>query len=157
MRVMARLRSAALVFFVASGCATTASSTNTTPPRDVSELVELSGDSIIVKETIGFAHGEATIDPRSYDLLDAVAKILGNTDSITKLVIEGHTDITGEPSANQPLSVARAQAVKKYLETRGVAANRLEAVGYGHDRPVDTNGTDAGRARNRRVEFKVSH
>ncbi|MGV3622746.1 MAG: OmpA family protein [Archangium sp.] len=152
---MAPLRSAALVFLVASGCATTSSNT-TPPPRDVSELVELSGDSILVKETIGFRHGESTIEPRSYDLLDAVAKILNGTDSISKLVIEGHTDITGEPSANQPLSVARAQAVKKYLEGRGVAANRLEAVGYGHDRPVDSNETEEGRAKNRRVEFKVS-
>lgn len=154
---MAPLRRAALVFFVFSGCATTGSNTTATQaPRDVSELVELSGDSILVKETIEFPHGESTIATRSYDLLDAVAKILNSTDSITKLIIEGHTDITGEPAANQPLSVARAQAVKKYLESRGVAANRLEAVGYGHDRPVDSNDTEAGRAKNRRVEFKVS-
>ncbi len=125
-------------------------------PRDVSELVELTTDSIIVRETISFRHGESTIEPRSMDLLDAVAKILNSTDAISKMTIEGHTDITGEPLANQPLSLARAQAVKKYLESKGVAASRLEAVGYGHDRPVDTNDTEAGRAKNRRVEFKVS-
>lgn len=153
---MGSMRSAAFVFLVASGCATTSSTDRPGPPRDVSELVELSGDAIIVRETIGFAHGESTLDPRSNDLLDAVAKILNGTDSITLLTIEGHTDITGDPAANQPLSLARAQAVKRYLEGKGVASSRLEAVGYGHDRPVDTNDTEAGRAKNRRVEFKVS-
>lgn len=156
MGLMGSMRCAVLFLVAVSGCATSTAAGSTKPPRDVSQLVELSGDSIIVRETIQFPHGEATIDPRSTDLLDAVAKILSSTDAISKLTIEGHTDITGEPAANQPLSLARAQAVKKYLESKGVAPERLEAVGYGHDRPVDTNDTDAGRAKNRRVEFKVA-
>lgn len=135
------------------GCAT---STATRSPRDVSSLVSLEGDSIVVRETINFPHGQADIEEASKDLLDAVARILVNTTAITKLTIEGHTDTTGEPSGNQPLSEERALAVKKYLESRGVDASRLEARGFGSSQPVDTNDTEEGRAKNRRVEFKVT-
>jgi OmpA-OmpF porin, OOP family len=139
------------------GCVTTATASGpAAPKRDVSELVVLEGDSIVVKETIGFPHGKAEIEPTSKDLLDAVAQILLRNPSITKLTIEGHTDTTGEPAANQPLSEERALAVKKYLESKGVEAARLESKGFGSSQPVDTNETDAGRAKNRRVEFKVT-
>lgn len=131
------------------GCATT-------HKRDVSSLVELEGDAIVVRETIQFEHGKAAIDPRSTDLLDRVAEIMKTTSAITNLTIEGHTDTTGDPTSNLPLSQARAAAVKKYLESKGVAASRLESKGYGSERPVDTNDTEEGRAKNRRVEFKVS-
>src|SRR5688572_11933745 len=98
---MSMTRWMALVVASLCGCATTAAKG---PPRDVTGLVLLEGDSIIVKETIGFPHGQADIEPASMDLLDAVAKILVSTTAITKLTIEGHTDTTGEPAANQPLS-----------------------------------------------------
>lgn len=136
------------------GCATTHSAS--APPRDVSSLVVLEGDSIMVRETIGFPHGKAEIEPRSMDLLDAVAKILLSTTAITKLTIEGHTDRTGDPAGNQPLSEERALAVKKYLESKGVDPARLESRGFGSSQPVDTNDTEEGRAKNRRVEFKVT-
>ncbi len=136
------------------GCVTTAATV--TVPRDVSALVQLEGDSIVVRETIGFPHGKAEIEPASMDLLDAVAKILVSTKSITKLTIEGHTDTTGEPAANQPLSEERALAVKKYLESKGVEPERLESRGFGSSQPVDTNDTEEGRTKNRRVEFKVT-
>jgi OmpA-OmpF porin, OOP family len=142
------------------GCATTTTGGSTgkvrPPPRDVSDLVSLEGDAIVLKEAIGFPHGSAEIEPVSMDLLDAVAKIMINTAAITKLTIEGHTDTTGEPAANQPLSEERALAVKKYLEEHGVEPSRLETKGLGSSQPLDTNDTEAGRAKNRRVEFKVS-
>ena len=144
-----------LVWAGLCSCATTSSAV-TAPPRDVSSLVELEGDSIVVRETIGFPHGKADIEPASMDLLDAVAKILLTTQAITKLTIEGHTDTTGEPAANQPLSEERADAVKKYLESKGVDPARLESKGFGSSQPVDTNETEEGRAKNRRVEFKVT-
>lgn len=144
-----------LVALLGGGCATTAAARQD-PPRDVSSLVTLEGDSILVKETIGFAHGKSEIEESSKDLLDAVARILLGTTAITKLTIEGHTDTTGEPSANQPLSEERAWAVKKYLESKGVDAPRLESRGFGSSQPVDSNDTEAGRAKNRRVEFKVT-
>lgn len=125
-------------------------------PRDVSELVTLETDAIVVREAISFPHGKADIEPRSLDLLDAVAAIMKRTAAITRLTIEGHTDTTGEPELNQPLSEQRAEAVLRYLESRGVETSRLEAKGYGASRPLDTNDTEAGRARNRRVELKVT-
>lgn len=142
-----------VVLFLGTGCVTVP---RVEEPRDVSSLVVLEGDSIVVKETIGFAHGKAEIEPASMDLLDAVAKILTTTMSISKLTIEGHTDTTGEPAANQPLSEERALAVKKYLESKGVDPQRLESRGFGSSQPVDTNDTEEGRAKNRRVEFKVT-
>lgn len=148
---------ALVVLSLCWGCATTSSNRGSdAPPRDVTSLVSLEGDAIIVRETIGFPHGQAEIEPVSKDLLDAVAKILVTTTAITKLTIEGHTDTTGEPAANQPLSEERAQAVKKYLESKGVDPARLEARGFGSSQPVDTNDTEEGRAKNRRVDFKVT-
>lgn len=149
---------AAAVLTLALGCATPGAESrpqSAPPRRDVSSLVQLEADAIVVRETIQFAHGEADIDPRSTDLLDAVAEIMNTTSTITLLTIEGHTDTTGDPAANQPLSEARALAVRRYLEGKGVAPARLEARGYGALRPLDTNDTDLGRAKNRRVEFKV--
>lgn len=139
---------------LSAGCATTGKTG--APPRDVSSLVMLEGDSIIVRETIGFPHGVAEVQPASMDLLDAVARIMITTSAITRLTIEGHADATGEPEINQPLSEQRALAVKKYLESKGVSPDRLEARGLGTSQPVDTNDTDEGRAKNRRVEFKVT-
>ena len=145
----------ALAAVVAAGCAT-ASSAVVPPKRDVSALVELSGDAILVRESIQFDHGSAEIDPRSMDLLDAVAQIMKATTAIKTLTVEGHTDTTGDPAQNQPLSLARAAAVLKYLESKGVEHGRLEAKGYGSEQPVDSNDTEAGRAKNRRVMFKVT-
>lgn len=147
-------RAMVLLGAVLCGCATTGA--NSVPRRDVSTLVVLEGDSIVVKETIGFPHGKADIEPTSTDLLDAVAKIMLTTSAITKLNIEGHTDTTGEPAANQPLSEERALAVKKYLEGKGVDPARLASRGFGSSQPVDSNETEDGRAKNRRVEFKVT-
>lgn len=148
------VRMLAVLAVCSLGCVTASSAQQ--QKRDVSELVTLEGDSIVVRETINFEHGKAEIDPHSTDLLDAVAEIMKRNDSITRLSIEGHTDTTGEPAANQPLSEARAQAVLQYLESKGIDPKRLEARGFGHSRPIDTNDTEAGRAKNRRVEFKVT-
>ena len=67
--------------------------------------------------------------------------------------IIGHTDATGDPEANQTLSVERANAIKAALVERGVDANRLQAAGAGETRPVTNNQTAEGRALNRRVEL----
>ena len=80
------------------------------------------------------------------DLLDAIVEIMKRTSAITRLSIEGHTDTTGDPDFNLPLAEARAAAVKKYLERKG----------FGSTMPLDSNETEEGRAKNRRVEFKVS-
>lgn len=148
---MKKLMLAMAVTALGLGCATTSST-----GRDLSKLVRLEGDHIEVGETILFETGKAAIDPKSMDLLDAVANILKTSAGITKLTIEGHTDSTGDEAFNKQLSQDRANAVKDYVASKGVDAARLEAVGFGSEKPIAPNDTDEGRAKNRRVEFKVA-
>ena len=70
-----------------------------------------------------------------------------------RLAVEGHTDNAGTPAHNQQLSEARAQEVVRNLTTQGIAANRLLAAGFGQTKPLADNATEAGRAKNRRVEL----
>jgi outer membrane protein OmpA-like peptidoglycan-associated protein len=103
-----------------------------------------------------FATGKSVIQPRSFPLLDQVAKVLREHPEIERIRIEGHTDDRGKADANRSLSQARAEAVQKYLVDKGVEAARLEAKGFGPDRPVTSNKTEKGRAANRRVEFVIT-
>jgi outer membrane protein OmpA-like peptidoglycan-associated protein len=107
--------------------------------------------SILAGEQIQFAPGSAKIDATSGALLDQLAREVkacpGN------IRIEGYTDTVGRGRLNRRLSEARAAAVRQALITRGVAARRLTAKGYGARRPIADNTTEAGRARNRRIEF----
>jgi outer membrane protein OmpA-like peptidoglycan-associated protein len=107
------------------------------------------GDSVIE-----FATGSAEIRSSSYELLGRIASVLNTRDDIDRIRVEGHTDSRGSDSYNQQLSEQRANSVMEHLTSEGgVDAGRLEAVGYGEARPVDTNDTAAGRQNNRRVEF----
>ncbi len=74
---------------------------------------------------------------------------------LTLVRIEGHTDSQGDDAFYQDLSQRRAGSVRRFLVEQGIAAERLEAVGYGETKPVDTNKTAAGRENNRRVEFTI--
>ena len=87
--------------------------------------------------------------------LDKLAKILSLHKKV-KMSIEGHTDNSGDHDYNVSLSQKRAEAVKTYLEGKGISASRLAAKGYGEDKPVADNSTKEGRAKNRRVELIVS-
>ena len=73
--------------------------------------------------------------------------------SDAKFSIEGHTDSVGTKSYNQNLSEKRANAVKNYLISQGVDSNRLSSIGFGEDKPIDTNVNANGRSNNRRVEI----
>ncbi len=75
------------------------------------------------------------------------------SDKTLKLEVQGHTDNVGNDAYNQTLSEARAKAVATWLTQHGVAADRLTAQGYGKTKPVADNGSDVGRAKNRRVEI----
>lgn len=101
---------------------------------------------------IEFDTGKATIRPESAKVLGEVLDLLKKQPS-WKLKIVGHTDNTGTKALNQPLSEKRAGAVVGWLVQHGIAAARLSAAGMGDTKPVADNKTDAGRARNRRVEL----
>jgi outer membrane protein OmpA-like peptidoglycan-associated protein len=88
-------------------------------------------------------------------LLDQVGAVLSEHPEITVLQVEGHTDNVGEAERNKGLSQERANGVKAYLVTKGVDEKRLVAVGFGQEKPADTNDTPAGRENNRRVEFNI--
>ena len=81
-----------------------------------------------------------------------VVKLLHNSPAL-RLGIEGHTDNTSTPAHNQQLSEARARAVVAALTAQGIAGSRLQAAGFGQSKPLADNATEAGRAKNRRVEL----
>jgi outer membrane protein OmpA-like peptidoglycan-associated protein len=103
---------------------------------------------------IYFATGRAKIRRRSFRLLDKAVKVLTQYKTL-RLEITGHTDSRGKAALNQELSRKRAQAVKDYMVKKGVAGERLIAQGKGSDAPIASNKTRRGRAKNRRIEFKV--
>jgi outer membrane protein OmpA-like peptidoglycan-associated protein len=119
------------------------------------QLVQVVDDKIEIKEKVYFRAGSATIEPRSHALLGQVAAVLHNFVTITLVRIEGHTDNGGARAANVKLSATRAAAVRTYLIAKGVDAKRLEAKGFGPDKPLGSNKTAVGREKNRRVEFVI--
>ena len=103
---------------------------------------------------IGFQTSSYNLDPSIHNTLHGVAKILVEYPD-TSLVIEGHTDSTGSDTTNQVLSERRAESVRSYLISQGVASGRAIARGNGERFPLCTNNTSEGRACNRRVEIKI--
>ena len=105
-------------------------------------------------EGIVFKTGSAEIDKRSDVTLANVVKALKEF-ADTRVEITGHTDNVGKEAANTKLSDDRARSVKAWLVGHGIAAERLDAQGFGPTRPIADNSTAAGRSKNRRVEFKL--
>jgi outer membrane protein OmpA-like peptidoglycan-associated protein len=101
-----------------------------------------------------FDFNKSTLQPASDPVLQKILDLLKKTPAL-KLEIQGHTDNVGNDAYNQTLSEARAKAVVTWLTQNGVAAARLTAKGFGKTRPIADNATDAGRAKNRRVEIAV--
>ncbi|CAN5561549.1 hypothetical protein BH11BAC2_BH11BAC2_03220 [soil metagenome] len=104
---------------------------------------------------IQFETGRDVIKKNSYAILNNVAKAMSENPSYL-LSIDGHTDNTGDAANNLTLSQKRADAVKTYLTNKGVNAGRMTATGFGQTVPVADNKTSEGRAKNRRVAFKVT-
>jgi len=105
----------------------------------------------VTLNNILFDTGKSTIKPESEAPLETVIELLTN-DPALALEVQGHTDNTGTKAGNLTLSKDRADAVKTYLvEQGGIAADRLATAGLGDTEPVADNGTEAGRAQNRRV------
>jgi outer membrane protein OmpA-like peptidoglycan-associated protein len=125
-------------------------------PEREKQLVTLTQDRIQINGTVHFETGRALIQPRSFPLLDQVAKVLREHPDIQRVRIEGHSDSRGSAALNRRLSKERAESVRAYLVKQGVEASRLAAEGYGPDRPVASNDSAEGRASNRRVEFLIT-
>jgi len=152
-----------LVIALASGCSLFTVKQDPMPVMEIRanrpppgpDRVVLTASSIEIKDKVQFATGKAEILPESFSLLDDVAKVFKENEQIEQVQIEGHTDSTGTAAINRKLSQQRAESVMKYLEGKGVAKQRMVAKGFGPDRPIADNNDDAGREKNRRVEFNI--
>lgn len=113
------------------------------------------GTIITLSGAVIFASGHSELLPTAKAKLDQVATALNAADSTSKIVVQGYTDSRGSAALNQDLSTRRAESVKDYLVTKGVAGERLSSEGFGPSNPVADNGTAEGRANNRRVEIIV--
>jgi outer membrane protein OmpA-like peptidoglycan-associated protein len=115
--------------------------------------ISVSESRILVSERIYFDYDRDTIRAVSTPVLDELAGAIRALAAGTKVVVEGHTDDSGNPAYNLDLSHRRARAVVEYLRARGVPSERLDYVGYGGTRPIGPNDSPEGRTLNRRVEF----
>jgi OOP family OmpA-OmpF porin len=106
----------------------------------------------LVLEGVNFDNDKATLRPDAIGILERAAIALKEWGNV-KVEIAGHTDAVASDDYNQALSERRANAVRDFLISRGIAADRLTARGYGESQPIADNGTEEGRAQNRRVEL----
>jgi outer membrane protein OmpA-like peptidoglycan-associated protein len=120
-----------------------------TPP------VRVEQSQIVIVDQINFDLDSANLTPGSSPILDRIAELLVAHPEIQKIRIEGHTDESGSNARNMGLSRRRADAVRTYLVGKGIDRSRMETVGLGRTRPLDTSGTPEAMARNRRVEFHI--
>jgi outer membrane protein OmpA-like peptidoglycan-associated protein len=125
-------------------------------PKDV----RVHQGEIVILRQVRFKVGEAslsqTVDPVSDDLLTEVRNVILEHPEIEKIEVQGHADDTGSKDLNEALAQQRADAVKKWLVSKGIDGKRLVAKGYGARVPIDSNATEEGRQRNRRVQFVIT-
>ena len=120
------------------------------------KLVRVTNGEIVILQQVQFKTASDVILPVSDDLLEQVSGVLREHPEVTKLEVQGHTDNRGNAAFNKALSQRRAASVVKWLTKRGqIDASRLIPQGYGMDQPIDSNDTDEGRQKNRRVQFKI--
>lgn len=130
---------------------------NTAPPPPViaaSGECNLLFEDLLSRSAVNFETGSATIAVESFGLLDRLVVVVRRCES-ARVEISGHTDSVGSADGNKLLSENRAKAVVEYLARAGISGERIEARGYGLERPIASNDTADGRAKNRRIEFKV--
>jgi len=116
---------------------------------------ETRGMVITLSGGVLFASAKTELLPAAQLKLNEVADALIKEDPLSKMVVEGHTDSQGSAPFNQDLSQRRAQTVRDYLVSRGIASDRITAQGFGLTRSIADNGSPEGRANNRRVEIVV--
>jgi len=126
------------------------------PPPPPPEPAATAERTIVIPvDQIRFGFNEAVIEPGFLPALDTAASELVGEPS-TRVVVEGHTDDVGGEAYNYALGLRRAEAVRDYLVSRGVTADRLSVKSFGMTRPIASNATEQGRAENRRVELHIS-
>jgi OOP family OmpA-OmpF porin len=111
-------------------------------------------DDTLANRTVQFQSGSAILTPAGRAVLDEMAKAILKLDD-PFIAIVGNTDDVGKRQSNIELSLARASAVKSYLVGKGIPAASLSVSGQGPDNPIADNSTEAGRARNRRIDFRI--
>lgn len=124
------------------------------------QLVVVEGEQRLIDDTLGnriveFESGSANLTPLGLGILDDMATALRRIGD-KPVVITGHTDNVGNPTANLALSNERAEAVKQYLIGRNIDAARLSTTGKGDADPIASNDNEEGRTRNRRIEFTLA-
>jgi OOP family OmpA-OmpF porin len=127
------------------------------PKKNGCPKVFVQGQQIRILDQVKFAPASAVIvqDKDTLAVLNGVLKVLQDNPDIKKLRVEGHTDNQGGAAYNKTLSGQRAAAVVKWLTAKGIDAGRLKSEGFGMEKPMEDNKTDAGRKANRRVEFHI--
>ncbi len=125
------------------------------PPSNYGCPEEVKTQLMYIARSIYFNVNKATLQEISYEPLNKLVEILNNYPN-AKLTIEGHTDNSGSNAYNMTLSQNRANTVKDYLVSKGIDASRLNAIGFGEEKPITTNNTGEGRTLNRRVELKLA-
>ena len=117
-------------------------------------LQPIEANAVVILKNIFFDFNKYELKPGSQIELDRLIQLLNENPSI-KIQVEGHTDAIGKAADNLKLSQERAKSVVVYLTTKGIAANRLSAKGFGATKPISDNASEEGRAQNRRTEVKV--
>lgn len=112
---------------------------------------------VLSDDTVKFPTGRAALSPAAEKRLAELAQQLIADNRPVYLEIQGYTDNVGTPASNLRLAQARADAAMLFLHRQGIAANRMSTVAYGESRPVASNATAEGRARNRRITVVVLH
>jgi outer membrane protein OmpA-like peptidoglycan-associated protein len=161
----AGMRGLLLGLLLASGCSLLPNSKEaafptieiqgTRPPPQ--QRIVLLPSTIVISDKIQFEVNKADVKPVSYPLLDEVVTVMKANAQIDSVEIQGHTDTTGAADYNTKLSQQRAESVMKYIVSKGIAAGRLSAKGYGPEKPIAANDTPDGQEMNRRVEFSIVH
>lgn len=119
------------------------------PPPPI--IVPVPPATRFILDGVNFDTGKASLRPESSARLDSVFEFMAHKKSV-RVEISGHTDNVGKKKANQILSEKRAQTCRDYLISKGIEADRIITIGYGDERPIAPNDTEAGRQRNRRIE-----
>jgi len=155
MKKILTLAACALSFSMLAGCSNLDRSTEEALNQKVGIEVTQSKDGVQVRlpEKVLFNFDESGLRPDAGPAINRVVVVLSRTQK--PLIVEGHTDNVGTREYNQQLSEARAKSVAAELERRGISASRILVTGYAFDRPIASNDTPDGQARNRRTEIVV--